>query len=51
MAKYTLKGKKTYLIALAAVVYVIVNTALGQDVNVEVLTVALAAAGLRHAIN
>ena len=50
MAKVSIKGKKTYAVALLAVAYVIINAALGQEVNIEVLTVALAAAGLRHAI-
>lgn len=44
------QGKKTYAVVALALVYVVVNAVLGQEVNVEVLTTALAAAGLRYAI-
>ena len=48
--KFT-QGKKTYALALLAIVYVVAGVILGQDVDIEVLQIALTGAALKSAIN
>lgn len=45
-----LKGRKTYLVAALTVLYVIYGAIIGQGLNVELLAIALTAAGVRNAI-
>ncbi len=45
-----LKGKKTYLTAIAMIAYVVYGYAIGEVFNIELFLEALAIAGLRSGI-